>query len=491
MTSPTASNNITGVVKAFRAGDYISPYARDTVGKGRISQPDWFTPATAQGLGFLPRRGIGSTDAARLRSLDQIVAMAQVQPLNLLILLPDIVPEVGKAVWNTLRLGCGEGAVTLTAMERANGVDSMESAEATQIVRDLFSNMPDEIGTLEDILAANFLMLLFSGMCANEAVPGPRMSGIKEIWPIDTLTLLFRRGNNGQLNLYQRQRVYNVTQAQPLPSPFGGYIALPMERTFWTSLDNFPDDPYGRTPYAPVLAEVLSMLSFMKDLLLAWHRVGTPRYDIGFDFEMWSTIARDVLGLTDQKEIQDFVQTQYNTVVNTFQQLRADDAFFHDIKSKVQITGSGAQWPDVQGIYNILRWRMIMALKEMPTLMGVVEGNTETWSTVDWQIYSQGLKTLVAKAARPIIRAAQLHLRLLGRTETVVAEYAPIRANQRLADAQAEQLEIDNAARKRDEGWQTQDSSSTEITGSAAVGEPDREALGQKMPSQTKTQSDS
>jgi hypothetical protein len=74
---------------------------------------------------------------------------------------------------------------------------------------------------------------------------------------------------------------------------------------------------------------------------------------------------------------------------------------------------------------------------------------------------------------------------LLGRTETVVAEYAPIRSNQRLADAQANQIEIDNAARTRDEGWQDNDAASTSITGSAAVSEPNYEVLG-KMPSQTK-----
>jgi hypothetical protein len=288
----------------------------------------------------------------------------------LLTLLPDVVPEVGKAVWNNLRLGTGEGAVKLTAMTRdASGISRTESPEGSQIIQDLWDSMPNELGTFEDILARNYIMILFSGMAAVEAVPGARNTGIAEVWPIDTLTLSFRRNpQNGQLDLYQRQRVWS-SRTWSSNIHYGAYIKMPMERTFWTSLDGFPDDPYGRTPYAPALTEVLSTLSFMKDLLLAWHRVGTPRYDIGFDFEMHATIARDTLGLTNPQEIRAYVQAQYTQVVDTFQTLRADDAFFHDIKSKVGVTGSGPVWPDVESIYNIVRWRLIMALKEMSSAL--------------------------------------------------------------------------------------------------------------------------
>lgn len=459
----------------------VAPYSRNTVGKGRVSQPDWISPATFNGLGFITRRGVSPQDSAKLRDLDSLIQMAISTPQQFLMMLPDLIPEVGKAVWNSLRLGCGESAIKMTAIAKEkDGVTRRESPDATQMLTDLFASQPDEIGDLEDILAKNLLMVLFSGFCAVEAVPAARNKGVKEVWPIPTTTLQFRREPNGVLGLYQRQRLYYG----PAQKTFAGFISLPMERVFWSNMDPFPDDPYGRAPYSTIINEVLSMQAFLKGMLLAWHRVGTPRYDLGFDFEMWATIAKEQIGLTQQEDIEKYVQDEYDKQVADFRRLHPDDAFFHDIKSKVGVTGTGSEWPDISMIYNILRWRLIIALKEMPTLFGVVEGNTETWSTVDWQIYSQGLKTLIKKAAKPIIRAAQLHLRLSGRAETVQVEYAPIRANQRLADAQAEQLEIDNEARKRDEGWQDNDAASTAVTGSAAVAEPNYEVLGQKAPLQ-------
>ena len=79
------------------------------------------------------------------------------------------------------------------------------------------------------------------------------------------------------------------------------------------------------------------------------------------------------------------------------------------------------------------------------------------------------MQAMVQKAARPIVRCAQLHLQLLGMPYKAVAEFEPIRSIQRKQDADAEKLEIENAARKRDEGFQSQDTSAMEITGSAPV----------------------
>jgi len=344
------------------------------------------------------------------------------------------------------------------------------------------------VGSFRQALSQNFIMAQFSGMAAVEAVPGARNKGIAQIWPIDTLTTRLKRDpSDNLLYLWQRQRMYGRS-VDTGAERYAGYVQLPKARTFWTSMDGFPDDPYGRAPMAAALMPVLEMTAFMKDLLLAWHRVGTPKWDVGFDYEMHATIARDILGLATKPDIEAYVEQEFSNVVSMFSNLQSDDAFFHDIKSKVSVNGSGGAWPNVSEIYNILRWRLIMALKEMPTLMGVVEGNTETWSSVDWQIYAKGLETLVAIAAEPLIKSAQLHLQLLGMEYIVEAEFTPVRANQRMVDAQSEQIEIDNELQKILLGFETQDEGSIRITGSASVAPIDKEALGLLKPPATAQQ---
>lgn len=451
--------------------------ARQNQGKrdsdqGRVSQSAGQVLLGRGGLGYIARRGIDAGTSLALLTLDGVSRMATMQPLTMLSLLPDIVPEVGLAAWNGLRLGCGPEVVRLKAMTVQDGGKGEEDPAGTAAIDALFASLPDEVGDFPSALARNFLMTMFSGMAAVEAVPGPSGTGLKELWPVNSLTLRFKREDDGSLGLYQRQTADPNGLASYAAGMGGVYTPMPMDRFFWASLDGFPDDPYGRAPFAPAINEVLICLAYIRDLTLAVHRIGAPRWDVGFDFEMWATLARDVIGLTDPAEIDEWVQAKFAESVQFFNDLKADDAFFHDLKTTVNAVGAGDGWPDVTGIWELLRLRLVQALKQMPTLMGVHVGSTETYSGVEWQIYAKGLEAIVAKAAWPLVKAAQLHLQLLGMPLRVEAEFSPIRANQRMSDAQAEQLEIANAARKRDEGWTTQDEAAMAITGTAAVAEP-------------------
>ncbi len=436
---------------------------------GRVSQGAGSAILGKGGLGYIARRGIDFGTSVSLQSVEGVARLASQQPLELLSMLPDLVPEVGLAAWNSLRLGCSPGTVRIKAMTLGANGESEEAPDGTAAINNLFDNLPDEVGSFEDALAKNFLSVLFSGMCATEGVPGPRNQGLAAVYPVNPLTLRFKRETTGELALYQRQ----TSDASGLGSYAAGlggfYEPLPMESFFWSSLDAFPDDPYGRAVFAPALTEVLRMLAFINDLSLAFHRLGSPRHDVGFDFEMWAQLARDVIGMTDPVEIDKWVQKKFAEAQAFFQDMEVDDAFFHDLKSKVGVLGVGNAWPDFEAMFDILRYRLIIALKQNPVLMGFVNGSTETWSDVQWEIYSKGMQTLVKKAAQPLLRCAQLHLRLLGKPYTAICEFEPIRSIQRLEDAQAEAAEIANEARKRDEGWQEQDTSSMALTGSAAV----------------------
>jgi hypothetical protein len=346
---------------------------------------------------------------------------------------------------------------------------SEEDALGTQKIRELFDNLPSDVGNFDDCLTQNFLMVMFSGMCAVEAVPCTHGAGVSEVWPVNSLTLRFKRESDGKLALYQQQ-VSNPESFGSYSAGVGGYyVPMPMERFFYASLDGFPDESYGRAPYAPALTAVLECLAFLRDLTLAFHRIGMPKIDVALDYEGWARTARDVVGLTDSREIDDWVTEKQQEVIRIFEGLQPDDAFFHGINDKVNTVGAGDKMPDLPGIWTMLRLRLIQSLKTMPSLMGVVEGSTETWSNVDWQIYAQGLTSVVKKATDPLVKAANLHLRLLGLPLRAEAEISPIRANQRLMDAQSEALEIANEVRKRDEGWQSQESASMAVTGSGPV----------------------
>jgi hypothetical protein len=438
----------------------------------RVSQAPGSLPYEKGGIGYLARRGVDMGTSAALLTYEGIARLAATQPLQLISLLSSVVPEVDMADWNFTCLGCGAGCVRLKAVTVRPDGEQEEDAEGTLALETLFNGLPNEVGNFGDALAQQVRMALYAGMTACEAVPGPRGTGLKAVYPINSLTLRFKREEDGSLGLYQRQYadpnglgVYEVGMS-------GMYEKLPDGRVFWAKMGGLPDEVYGRAPFAPVLTAVLIVVSFINDLTLAWHRVGTPKWDVGFDFEMWSKIAKEVTGLTDPVEINEFVQTKFTDAVAFFNDLRADDAFFHDINSKVNATGAGDKWGSVREMWEIHRSRLTKALKQLPALMGDMEGTTETWSEVEERIFFTGLETMIQTAVQPFVRAGSLHLQLLGMPLICEAEIAIPQPTQRNEDALAEQLEIENEIAKRDQGWITNETACLAITGSAPVGEP-------------------
>ena len=247
---------------------------------------------------------------------------------------------------------------------------------------------------------------------------------------------------------------------------------MPMERFFWDSIHRFPDDPYGRAPFGAALTPIFDYLAFVRDLTLAFHRIGMPRYDVTFDFAACIEFVTKVKQLSDPDDISDAVQKEYFDFIDTFNSLDVDDAFFHPVGTDVETTGSGTEMPDIEGIFDIYRYRIIIALKQNPVLMSYVEGSTETWSEIQWEAFNNGLKAIVTPAASPLKDSAQLHLQLMGKPYKVVTKFASVSVVNPLQNAQAEQIQIGNEAEKRDQGWQTPDSASQKMTGSASVTEP-------------------
>lgn len=131
---------------------------------------------------------------------------------------------------------------------------------------------------------------------------------------------------------------------------------------------------------------------------------------------------------------------------------------------------------DVSAVMRIIERRMIKALKQLPVLMASNEGVTETHGTVQWKIFVAGLQSLQVPVEFILSKAGELALRAAGMQGTVKIEFERISTSDRLADAQAQSIEIGNAVKKWQAGFQTWEESSIEVTGSGppeGVEEPD------------------
>ncbi len=452
--------NITyGKVGALGKPPALGPSVASRKGNsGRDSVPYGWQQYSHTWQGIISRRGFEAGNLFQSKVL--LNKYLKDSPLRLLTLLPDIHPSVSLAAWNALRLACKDGDIKLCVYEYVKGQAAGKMVEeGDAYLKAFWDAQPDELGGFQGLLTSLMLSALFTGLVAVEGVPGPPMQGMYRVYPIDTLTLRFGRLKlDEDLHLYQRQTSVDT-----------GYQELNRERVYWRAMDNFPEDPYGRAPYATALVEVLADLAMMQDLRDAVHSAAWPRIQIGFNFTEMFRIASEVVQISDPEEAAQWVKARFDELQAYVQTIKSDDAILHDTNGTSNILqGGGFQGLEPVLIY--LRQRIAQSLKTLPTLLGINDGSTQTYTSVEWGIYASSLEDLRKIILSPIIKLLNKHFQLMGLPYYVEVDAKPIRTTDDKAEADTEAVRIANAANKRDQGFIDQDTASQEITNKNAVG---------------------
>jgi hypothetical protein len=434
-------------------------------GSGRTTEPAYYLPNAKGGLSFIPRRGVEL--GAYVTTRDALMRFAADTPLRLLSILPDIHPAFGLALWNALRLSCNPADLKIVAVQPGADPDSDEEDDAgTAAINLLWENLPPEIGGLNGLQTTGMICALLTGLPFFEAVPGARGRGLWRVYPVDSLTLRFNReGPDDDVIAYQLQRYPSSA------TKTGGYVPLDPNRMFWHPIDTFPDDPYGRAPYAPALAECLRDLALMQDLTDAVHNAAWPRLAIPFNFKEMFEVAK-LYGM-DGIEAEQWVQEQFDDLVAKINAMNPSDNLHYDASGDVVVIEGSKGFSALEPILVYLRQRIVQSLKALPTLMGLNDGSTETFSSIEWSIYASGLESIRSVVFKLLERIASLHLRLMGKPLVAKAKYQQLRTVDALMEANTEAVRIKNAITKRQQGWQTNDTSSQEITGTDAVADPE------------------
>lgn len=432
----------------------------------RVSEPN--PPTIPNGLQVIPRR---SVESGMLTTRAALGTSLRDTPLRLLTYLADVHPALSLALWNALRLTTA--GVRIVAVDAA----SLEQDDAgTAELEALFASQPREVGGFEGLLTTGILWAMLTGLPFYEAVPGKRGEGVRRIIPVDSLTIAFIREGEDQVCVPLQRQTYPTAGEAKL-----GYTALPPALMFWSPLDSLPEDPYGRAPYATALSECLRDLAMMADVQQVIHRTGYPRGAVGFNFSETFKIASEVFGIKDPVEAQDFVMEQFRATVTACDQIKPEEWFHFDSNGNFQVIEGAKGFSGLNELLVFLRQRITQSVKSLPTLMGINDGSTQTYTTVEWHIYASAMESIRAKVAGLLAEICSLHFRLQGRPLLAHVEAEPIRTNDAMIEAQTEAMHINNAARKRDEGWITNDQAAQMITGTDAVGEPIRATPGQTL----------
>jgi len=465
---------------------------KSTSGKGtRETEPtrSW-SPYLGGGIGLVPRRN--SRYVNSLLSGDGVEVLAKSSPMKLLLELPASHPTIGLAQWNALRtmfpskgwgFRCYKPDVanqTLASGDDASVGDVDKAGNAS--IANLIKSLPKEIGGISGLAGTLAISLLYTGMACVEGVPfddSREFAGLNRIWPVDSTTIAFGRPDrNSDLVPYQHQQWSGIDKAKKDSTvvTWNNWVPLSTDRFFWAAIDQQPDDPYGLAPYSTALNEALADIALMRDLRDAVHNAAWPRLDVGVNLAELHRVAVEVHRMTDPKKASDWVAARFNEVVDYVESLGPDDNLVHDTTGKVDTKQPGS-FTGLEGVLQFLRQRLVQALKSLPTLMGINDGSTYNYTSIEWAIYAAGLESLRDIVFELIADVLTLHLQLQGSTSIVRPWCEKIRTNDALVDANTEEVRIRNEASKVVLGWTTNDDASEAVSKKPAVKQQSDEVI--------------
>lgn len=446
----------------------------------RKSEPASWTPYASGGpLGIYARRG---ADPLQFFSSEQLRDLVITNPLRVIRDLPRIHPSADMALNTAMQLMCpADGAKVIAEDPNPDGTLSADANEANVNAKDtaaliaMFDQLPAEVGGglrgLRAILSAE---LMLTGMLVVEACPGQPLQGVVDIWPVDSLTCeLTRKTRGARLTLQQRVRFPEAAPNAQGTRRDGlwGWQELPSETCFWAAVGQEAGDPHGRAPFAAALNEAIADMALMQDLRDAVHNAAWPRHDVGVNLTELHRVAVEVYGMRNAKAAAEWVNERFQEVVDYVANLGADDNIVHDSTGKVTMLQPGS-FQGLEGVLSFLRQRIAQSLKTLPTLLGINDGSTFNYTSVEWAVYAQGLETYKAIVDEVITDICNLHLRLIGSKAKARIISSKIRTNDAQTDANAESTRITNATNKEKLGYVTHDQASMEITGKKAAGKP-------------------
>ncbi|MFP5116085.1 hypothetical protein ACSU64_27640 [Bacillaceae bacterium C204] len=378
-------------------------------------------------------------------------------------LIRDISPDASMAIWNILRLANNGHELEV---EKPNGtVDK----RATDYLNSLAPNIGKLYGGGTDQLINVLLLTIYTqGAIALEVELTEDISAVKEFHAVDPSTLDFRRNpDTGEPELVQKQRT-------------GQYKVLNPETVFYYPFDPDVGDPYGRSPILPVLQIVFFQVEVLKDLKKVIHHQGHQRFDIKVLEEAIIDNMPDEIKHQGPEAVKNFVMSYVADVRNQMNQLEADDDFFHTDSVEIDMAGGAiGQSLDATRVIDIINQQVVTALKQLPILLGRNEGSTETHSTIQWQIYVNGIESIQRGIKRILERAYNVALQVGGFQGRAVITFDSLRTSDRLKDAQAEEVETRTKIAQINQGWIDNDEGAMEIVGHEAVAEPKAPVTGQ------------
>ncbi len=437
------------------------------IGRRRQTRAGYFDGFSVGGLsvngvlGIIPRRGFDPASALFLERMangkaEAVRAFAETMPLRLLRVLLTTHEMGSMALSNDLSFTFRPGAVKLVAVkDYKSGKGTVDESE-TQYLSRLWNRLDGlsaaegapgggQGGGLEGFQKTVARQQSTDGLSAFECLIGD--DGVSDIIDFDALSVRFRDTNDGRI----------AEQRNPLGSD-GGWQPLDLTTVRLGAWNGSREHPYGAPRLGTFLGVGLADVAEQRSLRDWLHAMAWPRLAFKFPIEQWvayATAHPEVLvGLGEDGG--DLTPTEWAEREAFNMKAVCESLMSSDFI--VMATGGEASALNPSagsGLAELLtqrRLRVAQSLDHPPALIGITDGGTQAYATVQLQQYGAKMTGVAQDPDRAVEWIANLDLRARGVDMIARVERVPIVLTDALLDQQARQLDINNTLTLVDRG---------------------------------------
>lgn len=185
---------------------------------------------------------------------------------------------------------------------------------------------------------------------------------------------------------------------------------------FWVPTDPLADDPRGTLILTPAIQAVDFQMQILQDLQQVLHHQGWPRNDIKILLERTMAAMPPQIKAAGPEKQKEWLDAQWQNVVDMLNKLEPDSDYIHydDIEIEMAQGANSGRSLDVRAISELVDTQVLNGLKQLGTFANRSTGKTETWSTVEFLIMTQGIKSCQRGSKRIMEEIARLWLRVRG-----------------------------------------------------------------------------
>jgi hypothetical protein len=378
----------------------------------------------------------------------------------------DVSPEANRALHDNLRYA--NAGFEITALK----VDSeSEDPRAKKAINEFRKALRKRHGSEDVIYNRLFMNALIGGAFFAELITDQSGTLPLDIATPDPRTVRFRRKND---------TVYGQGYELGQLGRGNQFVSLDgVETVRYLPNDPWPGDPYGRSPFTPILFPALTLLGVLRDARRVLQQAGFPQRDVSVDYDMLvEAMPRDPDAMEgdpiDAEMLKAWIAEAIEEIGIEIDNLPQDGTFIHTSLVTVKLAEGALGENALSGldaVVKVLERMLARGAKSNALLMLLSEGDNEASANRQWETYAKWISALQHPAEAILEEMYSLALQAQGLVADVKVRFAMVRASDEYRRAQTMQLNVENYTNARDQGWVTQDEAAQEVIGHSAVAE--------------------